>query len=266
MTKDAEADPLLVAYEGRIARLTLNRPDRMNSLSHALKQRLAEAVSDLMMQRDISVVVLCGAGDRAFCAGADIKERGPQNLTPLEYLEVQRRTVALFAELANLPQITIAAIDGFALGGGLELALACDMRIASSRAVLGLTEITLGTIPAAGGTQRLARLIGPSRAKRMLISGARLTAEEALACGLVDEIYPEDDFERAIAKAADDIASKPPLALRMIKSVVDRGMDLPLHEGCALETQAAAMLNDTHDRREGMQAFIEKRQAKFEGR
>lgn len=246
-----------------VATLTLDRPDRMNAINAAMKAELAEALDRIESER-ARCVVLTGAG-RAFCAGADIKERAGQEPTPAEFLSAQRRTHALFTRLAALDAPVIAAIHGVALGGGLELALCADIRLAAEGARLGLTEVNLGVIPAGGGTQRLPRLIGLGAAKRLLLTGETLLAEAARALGLVDEVTTPDDLLPRARQLAERIAAQPPLAVGAAKRVMERGMDTDLATGLEAELHAAAILFATEDRREGMRAFLEKRRPVFKG-
>jgi enoyl-CoA hydratase len=257
-------ETLALAIEGGVATLTLDRPERMNAINAAMKAELAQAL-DVIVEQCARVVVVTGAG-RAFCAGADIKERAGQEPTPAEFLAAQRKTHALFDRLATLDAPVIAAINGVALGGGLEIALCADIRIASASAKLGLTEVALGVIPAGGGTQRLPRLIGLGAAKRMVLTGQVLEAEAARALGLVDEVVaPEELLPHAAALAAA-IAAQPPLAAQAAKRVMDRGMEADLATGLEAELHAAAILFATEDRKEGMRAFVEKRRPLFLGR
>lgn len=258
-----DAPALTLDIADGIARLTLTRPDRMNAINAQMKAELGLAL-DRIAAEGARVVLLTGAG-RAFCAGADIKERAGQEPTPSEFLAAQRRTHALFEHLATLDAPVIAAVNGAALGGGLEIALCADIRLAAATARLGLTEVALGVIPAGGGTQRLPRLVGLGAAKRMLLTGQVLEAEAALAIGLVDEVLaPEALLPRAEALAAA-IAAMPPLAVQAAKRVMDRGMEAGLAAGLDAELHAAAILFATEDRREGMRAFVEKRPPVFRG-
>lgn len=256
-------ETLSLHIDGGIARLTLDRPERMNAINAQMKAELAQALDRIEAER-ARCVLLTGAG-RAFCAGADIKERAGQEPSPAEFLAAQRRTHALFGRLAALDAPVIAALNGVALGGGLEIALCADLRLAATGARLGLTEVALGVIPAGGGTQRLPRLVGPGVAKRMVLTGQVLDAAAALAIGLVDEVTePEALLPRAEALAAA-IAAQPPLAAQAAKRVMDLGLDTDLATGLEAELHAAAILFATEDRREGMRAFVEKRRPVFTG-
>jgi enoyl-CoA hydratase len=259
-------DTISLEVDDAVALLTLNRPQRMNALSVRLKQELDQAIDMVAGSPDIRVLLLTGAGDKAFCAGADIKERAAGEASPAAFLASQRRTHALFSRLESLPQPTIALINGVALGGGLEIALCCDMRIASASARFGLTEVNLGIIPAGGGTQRLPRLIGTGRAKRMIFAAQQIAAGEALGFGLVDEVVAASALLKRGRAIAAEIAAKPPLALRFAKSVVDGGMRTDVASGLELELQAASILFGSEDRKEGMEAFLAKRAPVFKGR
>lgn len=247
-----------------IARLTLNRPERMNAIDARMKAELAGAL-DRIEAEGARCVLITGAG-RAFCAGADIKERAGQEPTPAEFLAAQRRTHALFDRLAALQAPVIAAVNGVALGGGLEIALCADLRLAAAGARLGLTEVALGVIPAGGGTQRLPRLVGLGVAKRMVLTGQVLDAAAAQAVGLVDEVTDPDALLPRAMELAAAIAAQPPLAAQAAKRVMDRGMQADLATGLEAELHAAAILFATEDRREGMRAFVEKRRPIFTGR
>lgn len=249
-----------------IATLVLNRPDSMNSLNNALKRELGEALDQLESGGAARVLVITGAGEKAFCAGADIKERSGTDPTPPEFIAAQRRTHALFSRIEALPLPVIAALNGAALGGGFEIALCCDMRIAADHARLGLPEVNLGVIPAGGGTQRLSRLLGPARAKRLIMTAATLNAPEALAQGLIDEVVPRAELAGHVAALAANLAAKPPLALRFAKMAIDRGAEADMQTALEIELYAASLLFASEDRKEGMRAFIEKRKPQFMGK
>ncbi len=260
-------ETLQLVIAGGVATVTLNRPDSMNALNALMKQELLTLFAEeLPVAEEVRAVVLTGAGTKAFCAGADIKERSASEPRPAEFIAAQRRAHALFRAIEALAQPTIAAINGFAFGGGTELALACDLRIAAQSASLGLTEVNLGVIPAGGGTQRLARLVGAGRAKELIFTGERVAAARAAEIGLVNRVVPDADLAAAAATLAAQLAAKPPLALRFAKQAIDRGMQVGLDAGLEYELYAAAILFDTEDRREGMRAFVEKRKPIFKGR
>lgn len=258
-------ETIILRIEGAVAVLTLNRPDAMNALSARLKEELAQALARLSGSEEVRALILTGAGARAFCAGADIKERAGTDPTPEEFAAAQRGTLALFDSLARFPAPTIAALNGVAFGGGAELALACDFRLAAESARIGLPEVNLGVIPAAGGTQRLARLIGPAAAKRMILLGDPVTAQAALAMGLVDGVAPQGELMAGAHALAGRLAAKPPMAVRLAKRVIDDGYETDLASGIELELAAAAQLFASEDRKEGMRAFVEKRAPVFRG-
>lgn len=250
---------------GGIALVTLDRPERMNALSRSLVARFGELGRELMTQSDVRLVIVTGSGDKAFCAGADLKERATMSVD-----EVRALLLAYESELGWLEAIeapTLAAINGVALGGGLELALLCDLRVATEHAVLGLPETSLGVIPAAGGTQRLPRLLGEPRAKELILRAARLTAPEALILGLVNQIMPKsDDFLREVMAWAEPILSGAPLAIRGALKAMRGANARDLREGLALERAEYEACLDSEDRIEALAAFAEKRKPSFKGR
>lgn len=257
--------PLLVERDDEgIVRLTLNRAPQRNSLSQALVDSLLAALRQLREDREARVIILTGAGDKAFCAGADLKERAQMGEAQVAaFVDTLREMAAM---LAQLPQPTIAAINGAALGGGLELALACDLRVMAEGAFVGLPEVKLGIIPGAGGTQRLTRLIGPGRAKALIFTGRRVQAQEALALGLVEEVAPEGGLREATLSLATSMLSGAPIALAQAKRAMDQGLDVSLEAGLAIEREAYAVTIPTEDRREALAAFQEKRAPVFQGR
>ena len=243
--------------------ITLNRPESMNSLSRELLAALNKLVTEISVDKSIRVVVITGAGEKAFCSGADLKERA--TMTPLEvkqYIQMIRNT---FTMVENLPQPVIAAVNGFAFGGGTELALASDIRIAASNATMGLTETSLGIIPGAGGTQRLVRLIGKGKAKEMVFTAHRAKAEEALAIGLVNQIAPEGGLIDAALAMAEKIKKNAPIALEMAKYAINYGSEVDLGTGLAIESNCYAVTIPTKDRIEGLTAFREKRAPVYTG-
>ena len=262
-----ELSTLTYRVEGHVAVVTLNRPDRMNTLGGTMKPDLAHAFFELARaDQRVRAVVLTGAGERAFCAGADIKERADHQICATDFFVAQKSTHDLFRGIEEFEKPTIAAINGVALGGGLELALCCDLRLAADHARLGLPEVRLGVIPAAGGTQRLPRLIGEARAKALMLTAAQIDAARALDYGLVTQVVPGAELMLVAMALAQQIAEMPPLAVRFVKRAVNRGMQTDLDSGLEYERYAAALLVDSEDRKEGMRAFVEKRKPVFQGR
>lgn len=249
---------------GRTRIVTLNRPERMNALGQELVTELNRAFVELSADPDVSVVLLTGAGDRAFCAGADLREReGMTQEQAWAFLDQLKETF-LMVEACPVP--TIAAINGFALGGGLELALCCDIRLAVSTAQIGLTEVRLGIIPGAGGTQRLPEVVGTARAREMIFSGRRLTASTALAWGLVSQVTEPGELLSISTELAAEIALGAPLALRAAKQAVAGAALNRRREQLDYERQAYAPLLQTEDRLEALAAFRQKRAPQFTGR
>ena len=255
-----------VRYEVKdgVATITLDRPDVLNAMNNPMRAKLLEIFTGLRTDDGVKVVVVTGAGERAFCAGADIREF-LEPPTPTHFREARKR-LDFRAEMERCPQPIIAAIRGFALGGGLELALACDIRIAAEDAQLGLTEINLAIIPGGGGTQRLPRLVGRGKALEMILTGMRVPAAEALRIGLVERVVPVAELPSAAQALARRIADKAPIALRYAKEAVVGGLGLPLQDGIRLENDLATLLRTTEDRVEGAKAFVEKRKPKWTGK
>jgi methylglutaconyl-CoA hydratase len=251
------------ALENGIAIITLNRPESANALSTALLNELAHLLHNLAFRRDVRVVIFTGAGEKVFCAGADLKERAGMNETEV------RKTVALIRETINqieqLPQPVICALNGSAFGGGLELALACDIRIAADTAQLGLTETSLGIIPGAGGTQRLPRLIGKGKAKELIFTAKRITAKEAEQIGLVEYVVPQEQLMEKAMEIAEQIVVNAPIAVMQAKIAINRGLDVDLATGLRIEQMAYDITIPTKDRLEGLQAFKEKRKPVYKG-
>lgn len=237
--------------------VTLNRPGRANALSLQMLKELERVIDECKYDRSIRCVVLTGAGEKAFCAGADLKERA--EMDPVQV----RQTVALIRATINaleaLPQPVIAAINGVALGGGTELALACDIRVASELATLGLTETSLGIIPGAGGTQRLPRLIGKGRAKELIFTARKVDAWEARGLGLVEYVTPKEALLDKAMEIAMQIVQNGPISIAQAKFAIDKGYDVELTTGLAIEQNAYEVTIPTKDRLEGLKAFKEKR-------
>jgi enoyl-CoA hydratase/carnithine racemase len=247
-----------------VGTVTLNRPDVHNAMNEAMRRDLWRCFEGLVSDDAVRVVVVTGAGGRAFSAGADIREfTAPQ--VPTLFREHRRRLD--FRQLMDrCPQPIIAAIGGHCFGGGLELALACDIRIASADSRLGLTEVDLAIIPGGGGTQRLPRLIGRGKALELILTAARIDAAEALRIGLVERVVPAGQALAAAHELAATLAAKAPIALRYAKEAVVKGLALPLADGVRLENDLATLLRTTEDRLEGARAFLEKRAPRWQGR
>jgi enoyl-CoA hydratase len=256
-------DTLLVEQRQQTVYITLNRPTSLNALNTTLRRELKQCFTDLQADPDVRVVVITGAG-RAFCAGADIKEwREPTSV--VEDRE-ERARLNFWQTMSRCEVPIIAAINGYALGGGCELAMCCDIRIASDQAQLGLTEVTLGIIPGGGGTQRLPRLVGQGKALELILTGRRIAAPEALRLGLVEQVVPHAQLLTAVDDLAQTIVSRAPLAVKYAKEAVVRGRELPLAEGLRVEAELYTLLRTTEDRMEGARAFQEKRPPRFKGR
>ncbi|MGD8373155.1 MAG: enoyl-CoA hydratase-related protein [Syntrophobacterales bacterium] len=254
---------ILFEVEDGIATLTFNRPKVLNALTFQTLQEVGQAISTIEDDEDIRALVLTGAGDRAFVAGADINEL--QNLNPVSAKKFAVEGQKVLFDLEDLPIPVIACVNGFALGGGCEIALACDFIYASETAKLGQPEINLGIIPGFGGTQRLLRLVGRARAKELCLTGVMISAEEAMEMGLVNRVFPPDTLMEETKTVASLIASKGRVATRAAKHVIDQGMNMDLRNACALEMEAFALCFASEDAREGFSAFLEKRQPNFAG-
>ncbi|WP_065411412.1 enoyl-CoA hydratase [Pseudobacillus wudalianchiensis] len=251
-------------HEQGVAILTLNRPEAANALSRQLLYDLHDVLHQLKHDPEVRVVIVTGTGEKAFCAGADLKER--RGMNEAEVRQIVSLIGSTMSEVEALPQPVIAAINGVAFGGGLELALACDIRIASSQAKVGLTETSLAIIPGAGGTQRLPRLIGTGKAKELIFTARKITAHQAEQIGLVEHIAdPENLLETAI-HLAKEIAVNAPLALSQAKTAINQGMQTDIATGLQIEKLAYNTLIPTEDRLEGLRAFAEKRPPAYRGK
>ena len=254
---------LLTDEKDGVLTLTLNRPKIMNSFSFELLRALKAQIDAIRFRPEIRVVIITGSGEKAFCAGADLKERA--TLTPLQVKEFIFTIRDLFSSIENLNKPVIAAVNGVALGGGTELALACDIRLASATASMGLTETRLAIIPGAGGTQRLPRLIGRGKAKELIFTGRRVPAEEALAIGLVNQVCEPDHLLEACQSMAAEICQTGPIAIEQAKYAINHGLETDLHTGLAIESNAYWVTIPTQDRLEGLAAFREKRKPVYRG-
>jgi enoyl-CoA hydratase len=247
----------------RIATITVNRPDKLNALNDALMDELRTAIAEARRRRDVGAVLLTGAG-RAFVAGADIAELADQSA--VEGKARAERGQRVFRRFETSPKPTLAAVNGFALGGGCELAMACHMRIASETAKFGQPEVKLGIVPGYGGSQRLPRLVGKGRALQLLLTGEMIDAAEAHRIGLVNRVVPANELLTAARALLSTILAQGPLAVAHCIEAVDRGLDMGLEDAIALEASYFGMLSATQDKAEGMRAFLEKRPATFTGK
>jgi len=257
----ASYENILVERDGPVAVITVNRPKSLNALNSQTLRELTLAVRECADER---ALILTGAGERAFVAGADISEMAPMG--PWQAREFSELGHVLTALIEDIPCATIAAVNGYALGGGLELAVACDMIYASENARMGLPEVSLGVTPGFGGTQRLVRLVGKVRAKEMIFTGDMIEAKRAYEIGLVNAVLPREKLMEHCKGVAQKVATRGPLAVARAKRLVERGYDIPLRAANRQEAESFALLFDTEDRREGMRAFVEKRTAKFTGK
>ncbi len=257
-------NPLLVEENAGIATLILNRPEVMNSLNFTLLRALRDQIESFRFRRDLRVIIITGSGEKAFCSGADLKERATLNPDQVgEYIYTIRN---LFTSIEELNKPVIAAVNGIALGGGTELALASDIRIAATNASMGLTETRLAIIPGAGGTQRLPRLIGKGKAKELIFTGRRVAAQEALDIGLVNQICEPQDLLEECQKMAAMICETGPVAIEQAKYAINYGLETDIHTGLAIESNAYWVCIPTEDRLEGLAAFREKRKPVYRGK
>jgi len=247
-----------------IGTITFNRPKALNALNDALLNEFSSALDNVASDENIRVLVLTGSGEKSFVAGADIKEIA--QCTPLTGRRLSKKGQEIFSKLESLSIPVIAAVNGFALGGGCEIALACDFIYASEKAKFGLPEITLGLIPGYGGTQRLARLVGKNIAREMVFTGKMISASEAKEIGLVNKICPPEGLMESVMETAKNIVSKGRFSLEAAKRVINSGFEVDLVNGCKIESDAFGLCMASVDAKEGTNAFMEKRAAKFEGK
>ncbi|MGD2270137.1 MAG: enoyl-CoA hydratase-related protein [Desulfobacterales bacterium] len=255
---------LLAEQQNGVLVLTLNRPQVMNSFNFPLLHALAEQIDSVRFKSHIRVIIITGAGEKAFCAGADLKERA--TLKPDRVKEYIFTIRSLFTSIEDLNKPVVAAINGIALGGGTELALASDIRIASKTATMGLTETRLAIIPGAGGTQRLPRLVGKGKAKELIFTGRRMDAAEALEIGLLNKMCEPDQLLDECLKMAAMICEAGPIAIEQAKYAINYGLETDLHSGLAIESNAYWVCIPTEDRLEGLAAFREKRKPVYKGK
>jgi len=254
---------IILEVNNSIATLFFNRPKALNALNNALFDELDLALDKIRNNSDIKVLILTGAGNKAFVAGADIAELAKMN--PLQGKIFSRKGQKVFSKIEDLPIPVIAAVNGFALGGGLEAAMGCDFIYASEKALFGLPEINLGLIPGFGGTQRLARRIGESRAKELIFTGKNLKALEAYEYGIINKVCEPDKLMDEVLKTAHIIASKSKVALRSAKEVIQNGLNTDLETGCRIENDVFGLNMASEDAKEGTSAFLEKRKPVFKG-
>lgn len=258
------ADVLELTYDQGVVTATLNRPDALNSMNGEMVDQLWHSFYEFRHMRSVRAVVLTGAGRKAFCAGADLKER-----REMSEQAVRKRIddyKQCFGAIAGLPKPVICAINGYAFGGGLEMALACDIRVVDEGTKVGLTETKLGIIPGAGGTQRLPRVIGAARAKEMIFTGQRITGARAAEIGLANHAVPSDEVLQKAGSIAAKCADSAPVAVSQAKRAIDAGMQCDLETGLELESRAYAVTIPTEDRQEGLEAFKEGRDPEFKGK
>jgi len=254
---------LKVETTGPVALVTISRPDVLNALNHEAKMELSALLAALNKDAEVRAIIITGEGEKAFSAGADIGEL--KTLTPLGGLERAFQGQELSKQIEQLDKPVIAAINGYALGGGCELALACDIRVASDKAKLGQPEVNLGLTPGFGGTQRLPRLIGKGKAMELILTGDMIDAQEALRIGLVQKVVPHNELITAAKEIGAKIASKGPLAISFAKKAIHEGLQVDLDRGLKLEATYFSAICSTKDKTEGTAAFLEKRAPKFKG-
>jgi enoyl-CoA hydratase len=255
-----------IIYEksGGVATLTLNRPEALNAFSKDVAEEVFLALEDVRNDENVRVLILTGAGEKAFSTGADIKAM--VGMTALKARELSLMGEKLCLALENLEKPVIAAINGYALGGGLEVAMSCDLRIASENARMGQTEINIGLIPGWGGTQRLTRLVGRTKAKELVFTGKMIDAKTAEQLDLVNMVVPADKFREMVRQFASELATKAPVALKVAKAVINKGADISLDSALALEREGFGVVASSEDLKEGVSAFAEKRKPAFKGK
>jgi len=250
--------------EGGVATVTINRPKALNALNYDTLKEMLDCFGEIGTSRDIHAVIITGSGEKAFVAGADISFMG--ELEPIEARQFAKLGHEIMDVIERLPQPVIAAVNGFALGGGCELALACDIRLASENAKFGQPEVNLGVLPGFGGTQRLPRLVGKGHANELLFSGKMINAEEACRIGLINRVIPQEKLLEECIALAEMIVAKAPVAVRLCKEAVNNGLEIDLARGCGYEADLFGICFASKDQKEGMKAFLEKRAPQFVGK
>ncbi|MBI4415980.1 MAG: enoyl-CoA hydratase/isomerase family protein [Euryarchaeota archaeon] len=256
-------ETIILKRTGAVAIIRINRPDKLNAMNAKVKEEITHALGDLESDGDVRVAIITGVGDKAFVAGADIAEFAGK--TPVDQWQAYGHT-SLYNVVERFPKPILAMINGYCLGGGCELAMACDIRIASDRAQLGQPEINIGIIPGGGGSQRLPRLVGLGKALQLILTGDRIDARTAKEIGLVDEVVPHEALEAKTLELANKIAEKSPVAVRLAKAAVKASTNLPLDQGLRYEQSLFSIAFSTEDKEEGVRAFLEKRKPAFKGR
>lgn len=259
-----EYENLILEYQNHIAILKINRPKALNALNSATLKELSQAFTLLADEANVRVVILTGNGEKAFVAGADIAEMSTMN--PQEARRFSQLGHNLMDQIENLPQPVIAVVNGFALGGGTELAMACDFRLAGEKAKFGQPEVTLGLLAGFGGTQRLVRLVGSGRASEILFTGDNLDAQEAYRIGLVNRVFAHEELMTQALALAQKIASRAPIGVQLTKTAIQKGQNTDMVTGEAFEAEVFGLVFSTQDQKEGCSAFLEKRKVDFQGK
>ncbi len=255
---------ILLSFEGEIGILMVNRPKALNALNMETLKEIQAGIQEVRNHSEVKVLIVTGSGEKAFVAGADISEmKGMNSIEALNFSKLGHLTLKM---IEDLDRPVLAAVNGFALGGGTELALACDFIYASENAKFGLPEVTLGIFPGFGGTQRLPRLIGKAKAKELIMTGKMVGSQEALALGIVNRVFPQAALLEETKKAASQIAANGAVAVRLAKMVINAGFNMELTEACSLESYAFSLGFATEDQKEGMTAFLEKRKPNYKGK
>jgi enoyl-CoA hydratase/3-hydroxyacyl-CoA dehydrogenase len=264
MSEPKHYEFLIVKKEEGIGWITLNRPHRLNTLTSDMVDEMHSALNDFEADKDVKCIVITGAGEKAFSAGADVTAF--TGLTPATAVEASSKGQALFSRLEKIGKPVIASLNGYTLGGGLEMALACDFRLAAENAEMGQTESKLGLIPGWGGTQRLVRIIGLAKAKELILLGERIPADEAARIGLVHKVVPREKLQEETVALARKLADGPPVALKLAKEALNFGTQVPLDIGLKMEAEAFGIVLSTKDVMEGVSAFMSKRKPEFKGK